>query len=635
MKKRVLVNVKRNQNKIIYFFLITLNIILLLSPVTFGIQQQSNIAVASVTSAKNFIFVNSPYQDGLEKSEYIEKQNNNFPYVNYNENKAYLNLNSIWPMCCHDTRHTGLSPYNTSDNPLIVKWRVQTAYGVDGGIAIDDNGIIYFGSNDRYMNAVYPDGTWKWRYQVGDWIESTPAIANDGTIYAGCWDGYLYAFNPNGSLKWCHNCDAVISYASPLIAPDGTIYTATMEPGYSLIAVNQNGVEKWRYQTGASITSAPVLGLDGTIFFGSTDTYIYAVNPNGTLRWRYPTGDQVMGSASIADDGTVYIASWDGYLYALNPGSGSLVWKCHIAHGSKANPAIGLDETIYIGEGTLFAINPNGTVKWTFIPGSGNNIEWSSTAISADGIIYFGTNIGDDAGGDIIAVNPDGTKHWQQQISDRHVDSSPAIGSDGTVYIGCANFGPGYLYAFGRGPLNAHAHGPYTGYYQVPIQFTGEAFGGTPPYTYHWDFGDGQTSNEQNPVHTYTATGLYDATLTAMDSEGNHSTDNASVTITYALPSVEIVKPMNYLYILGFKLLKINECTIFGPITVKVQASQNPFGIDRVEIILDGKLVATDYSAPYQWLWVKPSFQEHLLRVTAYDTRGNSSTTVRSMFKYF
>ena len=31
-------------------------------------------------------------------------------------------MDSAWPMYCHDTRHTGRSPYSTADNPGLVKW---------------------------------------------------------------------------------------------------------------------------------------------------------------------------------------------------------------------------------------------------------------------------------------------------------------------------------------------------------------------------------------------------------------------------------------------------------------------------------------------------------------------------------
>ena len=38
---------------------------------------------------------------------------------------------------------------------------------------------------------------------------------------------------------------------------------------------------------------------------------------------------------------------------------------------------------------------------------------------------------------------------------------------------------------------------------------------------YHWDFGNGFTSNESNPTHTYNVCGTYDVTLTITDKKGD------------------------------------------------------------------------------------------------------------------
>ncbi|HUU76572.1 MAG TPA: PKD domain-containing protein [Methanoregulaceae archaeon] len=43
------------------------------------------------------------------------------------------------------------------------------------------------------------------------------------------------------------------------------------------------------------------------------------------------------------------------------------------------------------------------------------------------------------------------------------------------------------------------------------------------PDTWYWDFGDGYTSYEQNPVHKYSQPGVYDINLTAGNSVGNSS----------------------------------------------------------------------------------------------------------------
>ncbi len=49
------------------------------------------------------------------------------------------------------------------------------------------------------------------------------------------------------------------------------------------------------------------------------------------------------------------------------------------------------------------------------------------------------------------------------------------------------------------------------------------------PWTFSWDFGDGTTSTEQNPVHTYQKVGEYTATLVVTDSRGYKGTDEIDI----------------------------------------------------------------------------------------------------------
>jgi len=51
------------------------------------------------------------------------------------------------------------------------------------------------------------------------------------------------------------------------------------------------------------------------------------------------------------------------------------------------------------------------------------------------------------------------------------------------------------------------------------IQFTGEGYNGPRDFSYYWDFGDGQYSNEQNPKHSYENEGTYNVKLTVEDKE--------------------------------------------------------------------------------------------------------------------
>ena len=52
-------------------------------------------------------------------------------------------MNSSWPMYCHDVRHTGRSPYSTSNNFGNEKWYFPMVQGASGSPVIDKDGTVY------------------------------------------------------------------------------------------------------------------------------------------------------------------------------------------------------------------------------------------------------------------------------------------------------------------------------------------------------------------------------------------------------------------------------------------------------------------------------------------------------------
>lgn len=66
----------------------------------------------------------------------------------------------------------------------------------------------------------------------------------------------------------------------------------------------------------------------------------------------------------------------------------------------------------------------------------------------------------------------------------------------------------------------------------MEVHFSSSASGGIAPYTYSWQFGDGQSSSQQNPVHTYSTEGTYNWQFTATDSSNSTCIKNGSITVT-------------------------------------------------------------------------------------------------------
>jgi PKD repeat protein len=81
-------------------------------------------------------------------------------------------------------------------------------------------------------------------------------------------------------------------------------------------------------------------------------------------------------------------------------------------------------------------------------------------------------------------------------------------------------------------PLAASASAqPTSGQVPLNVAFTGTATGGSPPYSYSWNFGDGSAaSSQQSPSHTYSTAGTYTATLTVTDSAAKTATSSVTVT---------------------------------------------------------------------------------------------------------
>jgi len=352
---------------------------------------------------------------------------------------------TLWPMYGYNAQHQAQSPYSTSTNNGGILWTNTTIMGIESSPTIAADGTIYFGSY-HYLYAFNPNGTEKWSFTARLIGTSSFAIDHEGVIYFGTEESYFYAVNPNGTMKWLFPTDSMID-SPPVLDQEGTIYFGTVDSG-RLYALAPNGTEKWHFTTGDAIFTSPAIGQDGTIYCSSNDKHLYALFPNGTLKWSFPTSD-FLGSPTIGNDGTIYEACWNGYLYAIKP-NGTKKWESPIGEGCAHCPSIAMDGTIIIGGDKLYAIYPNGTRKWAYDAGPGFIASSDSQAISSDGTIYYAVTMYSSRG-DIVAVNPNGTKKWREIIANDWVWSSPAISSDGTVYIGSSSMGTtpyGELYAF-------------------------------------------------------------------------------------------------------------------------------------------------------------------------------------------
>lgn len=92
------------------------------------------------------------------------------------------------------------------------------------------------------------------------------------------------------------------------------------------------------------------------------------------------------------------------------------------------------------------------------------------------------------------------------------------------------------------GPVAGFVGEPRTGTAPLDVQFTDESTGTFDIVSWAWDFGDGTTSEEQNPTHTYTDPGSYDVSLTVTDEIGLSDTETKSAYIHVVKKAAMVAK---------------------------------------------------------------------------------------------
>lgn len=305
--------------------------------------------------------------------------------------------------------------------------------------------LLYFLMLGSSLFAQRP-GTIRWHTPIqsasvtGE-LKNSPAIGPDGTIYvANSYEGgtaasQLYAIHPDGMTNWIFSADGNLS-GSPAIGPNGDIYI-TGRNG-ALYSVGFGGAANWVVRTGGSFCSSPAVAADGTVYFAAVSNYfnkLFAVGPDGSTNWvfdmipiYYPQQISAQfASAAIGPDGTIFIGSVDTNLYAINP-NGTLKWTFRLGDATYGSPAVGTDGTVYIGsdDHSLHAVGRDGHQLWQFLTGS--YIE-SSPAISAGGTIYISS-----LDGKTYALSAEGTQLWHSF----GYSLSPALGANDTLYVSAA-----------------------------------------------------------------------------------------------------------------------------------------------------------------------------------------------------
>jgi outer membrane protein assembly factor BamB len=306
-----------------------------------------------------------------------------------------------------------------------------------------------------------PQVAWEYRGKVG---RTAVTIGNGGIIYVGDGKKPLTALSSaDGSVLWSMTDGKVgqAARSTPAISDDGHVYIG--ERGNNLWSADAlDGSIDWKFfvPSDGDIRVSPAIRSDGVIFMASGSLgagFLYGINPNGTQKWLNPLGDFLsnLSPALSHDEQTLYVSSGATFVVALNAGTGVELWRKNVTkHGpgggiANRSVVVGADGTLYFaGYEGVFAIDPDpmgtGQILHQFSP-AGLFFQ-SAPALGADGTLYIG------ASGPVptfYALNPDLSVKWSYIMLERgrFINTNAVVGLNGTVYV---TFGHG-LYSFTPG----------------------------------------------------------------------------------------------------------------------------------------------------------------------------------------
>lgn len=202
------------------------------------------------------------------------------------------------------------------------KWRFKTGedpvlhnqVGFQGSPAVA-NGVVYVGCRDAHMYAVDAgSGKEKWNFGTkGSWVVGSPAVTGNMILF-GTSDSKLFHELDAATGKPVYEVqDNFYLFSSPAVAGD-VVYIGKMNGSLEAFDL-KTGKQLWEFQTDASKENREmVLKSDRSL----NDAMMFRASDYGGVAGV----DRMFNLGSIASsplvvNGKVYFGSTDGYLYAL------------------------------------------------------------------------------------------------------------------------------------------------------------------------------------------------------------------------------------------------------------------------------------------------------------------------------
>ncbi len=203
------------------------------------------------------------------------------------------------------------------DETGTVLWRYSLGSHVRSAAAVDTEGNLYFGTLGHQILSLDPMGNRRWAYRTRAQCDSTPALLRGCTVVAGCDDDALHALDMRtGKLKWRYLAEGDFR-SGGAVDQQGTLYWGSTD--HYLYALTSKGRAKWRYLTGGRILTPPVVDNQGRILVVPEERRLYLLSSRGELLYSHPLPFLSDGVPLVVQSGALVVPTERGVVLLLEP----------------------------------------------------------------------------------------------------------------------------------------------------------------------------------------------------------------------------------------------------------------------------------------------------------------------------
>ncbi|MCL4177376.1 MAG: PQQ-binding-like beta-propeller repeat protein [Verrucomicrobia bacterium] len=347
-------------------------------------------------------------------------------------------LSLFWLACL---AQTGLRADEPSPEPGSVIWHLPLE-GLASTIALGENGQLYTTVDDRLL-ALSAEGQLLWEHRSDGWpFGFSPMITDGGLVLVATeisWTSpgsfQVQAVSPDGQVAWELEEFALARIPAAMPGGDILLFSEPFGEPPQAHRFGAAGAQLWQQPISAlNWFGSPSVRGDGVFFLPGG----HCAGPDGSVIWDLYHGE-ACSPAAMGRDGTAYFSTVPGATAPTDrliarATDGSIRWE-YPAGSVASSPAIMPDDSVVFGtaSGKMVRLDKDGALLWEQEAGA---LVTSSPAITADGLIWCGTEVGR-----FFALNgDDGTVRWDWALG-ASVHTSPAVGPDGRVYIAVAGAG--------------------------------------------------------------------------------------------------------------------------------------------------------------------------------------------------